>query len=175
MQNGETATQAKATTSKKVDTKVGAKPVAPKSTMSSNVLFVAAKNKSIAKGQTDCMDIQVRNFNKIVSTQYSINWNPAELKFTALKDFKLKDLSENNFGKHIVDQGKLTLSWYDQNIRGINAPDDSPIFKLCFQAIGDKGKKSKVIFTQDPIAVEITGPNATFLKFSSEPGYVTIE
>ncbi len=160
---------------KEVKPQIGSKSPRPKSTMSSDVLFVAGKNTSIVKGETGCMDIQVKNFNNIVSKQYSINWNPADLKFLELKDFKLKDLTTNNFGKHVAKEGKLTLSWYDQDIKGISVPEETGIFKICFEAIGSKGKKSKVMFTEDPIAVEITGPNATFLKFSSEPAYVEIK
>jgi len=158
-----------------VKPQVGQKPTLPKSTMSSDVLFVAGKNTKIEKGKTGCMDIYVKNFNKIVSTQYSINWNPKELKFIELKDFELKDLSTNNFGKQLATKGKLTLSWYDQNVRGITIPEETTIYKVCFEALAQKGKNSKLIFTQDPIAVEITGPNATFLKFSSEPAYVAVK
>ena len=160
---------------KETKAQVGQKAVTPKSTMSSDVLFLAGKNTNIEKGKVGCMDIYVKNFNKIVSTQYSVNWNPKELKFKELKDFKLKDLSTNNFGKQLADKGKLTLSWFDQNVKGISLPEETPIYKICFEALANKGKKSKLIFTQDPIAVEITGPNATFLKFSSEPAYVVIK
>jgi len=166
---------AQASAKKDVKPQVGQKAPLPKSTMSSDVLFLAGKNTTIEKGKTGCMDIYVKNFNKIVSTQYSINWNPKELKFIELKDFKLQDLTTNNFGKQLAAKGKLTLSWFDQNVRGISVPEETPIYKVCFEALANKGKKSKLIFTQDPIAVEITGPNATFLKFSSEPAYVVIK
>ncbi len=167
----DSAKSASTAITKKVDPLIGNKPKV-KNNLSDDALFLSPQSVSANKGEEVCVPITVRQFKDIVSMQYSINWNPKELNFLKIKDIKLQDLQERNFGQHIKDQGKLTFSWFDQSLRGISLPDKTSIYELCFEAIG-KGK-AKIIFSQDPVVVEITAVNAKFLKFLSEPGYVTI-
>ena len=156
------------------EVKVGSKTKTITTTSGNGSLYVAPKNASAKKGEEVCVSFTTKHFKDIVSMQYSINWSPKQLAFTKVTDIKLRDLQEKNFGSHVKDQGKLTFSWYDPSIQGITLADDSELYKVCYNAIGEAGSKAKIMFSEDPIIVEITAKNAQFLKFQSKPGYVEI-
>jgi len=107
--------------------------------------------------------------------QYSFNWDPAILKFKEVKAFNLKDLSAANFGVHVVKDGKMTFSWYDQAVQGITLADNSTIHQICYTAEGKSGSKSKIQITQDPIIVEITGNDGKQKKFFTETSSVNVK
>ena len=159
----------------KQEVQVGNKVNTPDLAKANGALFLAPQDTKIKSGEEGCVSFKTKYFKDIVSMQYSINWDAEQLIFSQIKDIKLQDLQTKNFGKHIIDQGKMTFSWYDPSIRGVSLPDDAELYKICFKAKGAPGSKSKILFTEDPIVVEITAKNAQFLKFHSQPGTVVIE
>ncbi len=147
----------------------------PKQPLSDRGIDLILKTSKATKGTETCVDIVVKQFTDVVSMQYSLNWNPKELSYKTVKGFNLKDLSKGNFGANRTNEGKLSFSWFDQAIQGITVADNTSIYQVCFDAIGNSGDKSKVLITEDPVIVEITGKGGTFLKLFTETAYVDIQ
>ena len=146
-----------------------------KKPVSNQGVEVNIQDATAKSGAETCVNIVVNQFTDVVSMQYSINWNPAELAYKSVKGFNLKDLSKNNFGAKQAANGKLTFSWYDQAIKGISIADKTAIHQICFDAVGKAGTKSKIQITEDPIIVEITGKGGIFLKLFTETAYLEIK
>ena len=147
----------------------------PKKAVSKQGVEINIQDATAKSGAETCVDMVVKQFTDVVSMQYSINWNPAELTYKSVKGFNLKDLSKNNFGAKSAAKGKLTFSWYDQAIKGISVADKTVIHQICFDAVGKSGTKAKIQITEDPIIVEITGKGGTFLKLFTETAYLKIK
>ena len=126
-------------------------------------------------GQTACVDVLVSSFQDVVSMQYTIAWDFEVLEFVNVQNFKLPYLGEQNFGTPLAKNGKLTVVWIDNSLRGVNLEDNSPIYQICFEAIGKAGSKSPVVFTQSPTPFESVSKAEKLLKVDTNNGSITIE
>jgi len=126
-------------------------------------------------GEQVCSMVKVKDFEKIVSLQHSVTWDPKVLKLEGVSDFKLKSMSKGSFGLTYADKGNYGVSWYDPAIKGISMPDNAPIYKLCFTAIGAAGTSSAVRITSDPVKIEVSNSAERLLGMPSGSGKVTIQ
>jgi hypothetical protein len=127
-----------------------------------------------AKGQTLCLDVRVGDFQKILSMQYSLNWQPKVLKFINLQNFSLENLSESNFGLKQVSEGKIGLSWYDPAVKGLTLPNGQSIYQICFDLVGAAGSESRIQITSDPVLVEVSNSQERILGIPTGKGRVVI-
>lgn len=130
---------------------------------------------SAPKGGETCVAVSAKNFKSIVSMQYSIKWDPKVLKFKELKGFSLPGLNADSFGKHLLDKGVLTHSWYDATVKGINKGDGETLYEICFEAVGGPGTKSAIQITDTPTIVEIANANSEFFTLDAMPGMVLVK
>lgn len=138
------------------------------------LMFVLA-DQTVAKGDTLCVDVQVRDFTNILSMQYSMNWDPKVLQFLRLDGFNLKDLSPNNFGLNRTAQGSMGTSWFDYAVQGITIPDGTAIYKVCYQAIGEPGAKTQVVFSNEPVIIEISNSAEQLLGLAFKRANINIQ
>ncbi len=133
-------------------------------------LTMGIYNKKAEKGKTVCVDVYGRDFQQILSLQYSLKWNPKHLKFKEVKSFKLAGLSAQNFGTNRAKEGLLSMAWYDPQLRGITMADGQTVYQICFDVIGDAGSKSYFKFTDVPTPIEVSMGQGILIGFKSEGG-----
>lgn len=138
-------------------------------------LTLNATETVAAKGETVCVEVKTKDFEQILSMQYSMNWNPNVLKFKEVRNYGLDGMNVQSFGTHIVQKGMLTFSWYDPALRGFSKPDGTRLYEVCFEAVGAPGSKSKFEFSGKPTEVEITNSSSVFLELKTKAGEVRIE
>lgn len=141
----------------------------------SEKLMLLVKDQQVEQGSSFCLDVQVQQFNQILSMQYTMHWDPEILKFSKVDNFKLKDLSANNFGTNKVTIGNLPISWYDLNVRGLSVPDNTAIYQVCFDAIGQSGQRSSINFDGNPVTIEISNSTGKVIQFSSRVSKIDIQ
>ncbi len=117
------------------------------------VLFDIA---DVENGSTYCMNVKVADFKNILSLQYSINWDPAVLKYIKVDNMGLPGLAESNFGATQADQGKLGISWYDASLKGVSHMDGTAIYQVCYEVIGESGSQTKMLVSEDPVSIEVS-------------------
>ncbi len=127
------------------------------------------------KGKQSCVAITAKNFKAVVSMQYTIKWDPKVLKFKEVKGFTLPGLNADSFGKHILDKGLLTHSWYDANIKGITKGDGETLYEICYEAIGSEGSKSAIQIVDAPTIIEIANANSEFFTLDATAGMVLVK
>ena len=120
-----------------------------------------------------CIPVKGKNFNRIISTQYTLRWDPNVLKFNRLTDFKLKALSAQNFNTTKADKGLLIKSWFDPAIQGITLTDGEDIYSICFETIGESNSQSYIYFSGDPTIIEMSDPSGE-IDFKSEKSIITV-
>ncbi len=136
---------------------------------------ISIKGGSPHKGDTFCSKITVENFNSIVGAQFTLQWGAPVLKFKEVKNFKINGLGKSNFGTKFTKDGKLTFVWYDQSLKGISVPDKTPVFEVCFDAVGGKGARSKILITDKPTDAEIVDVDNKDVRLLTETTYVEIK
>ncbi len=118
------------------------------------VITLKMESKDVASGEIICLNVSGSNFRRILSTQYSIQWDPAVLAYSGLTNFKLPYMTKENFGVQAVDKGLITCMWIDNSLKGVNLVDDSSLYQICFKVVGKSGSASSIKFTQKPTPFE---------------------
>ena len=145
------------------------------STTPKDKVSITAKNVSVKSGAEVCVNVQVANFNEILSMQYATTWDAKALKFKGPRNISLEALANSNFGKNDIANGLLRVSWYHPNLKDISLMNGSTIYQLCFDAIGKSGTTTEVRFGDKRMITEIVNKRNQFFKLDSKPTVVTIE
>jgi|GEM_PF-2342181 len=145
-----------------------------KQEVSDGIVTYTMKDAIMQKGEQTCLPVLVKNFNEIVSMQYTMKWNPAILKFVAVKVDDLKNMDvQNNFGISRANTGVLTTSWYDPALKGVTLKDNSMAYQVCFEAIAPG--QTSVEFGDKPTVREITNAGGKFFRMASRKATVTVK
>ncbi len=137
-------------------------------------LTLIASDVEATKGETVCVAVKTKDFEQILSMQYSMNWNPNILKFKEVRNYGLNGMSIQSFGAHMVQKGTLTFSWYDPALHGFSRPDGTRLYEVCFEAIGDAGSKTRFEFSGNPTQVEVVNSSSIFLDLRTMGGEVKL-
>jgi hypothetical protein len=138
-------------------------------------LTVFSPKLTASKGETICVPVKTKDFHQILSMQYSMNWDANVLKFKEVRNYGLEGMGLQSFGSHLSAKGILTFSWYDPGLHGFSKPDETTLYEVCFDAIGNPGSKSAFEFSGQPTSIEIANAASVFLNLKAENGEVKIE
>lgn len=114
--------------------------------------------------------VSVRNFAQVTSAQFTLEWNPAVLRYVSAAGKGLRGLAPDNFGTGHSGEGKLTVSWDDPDAVGVVLPDGSAFCVVEFEVIGAAGSSSSLSLA-DSVTPREAGVNfrpATLLTKSGE-------
>ncbi len=139
----------------------------------SEVNFSAAEISG-KQGDQVCLPIRVSNFNEIESLQGSLSWDENIASFSNVTSFGLAGLNNSSFGLFDTDNGKLSYLWIDQTgTTPASLTDDSALFSVCFDLVGNTGQSTAVSFSDSPTEMEVTS-NFVNLPFVTNDGSITI-
>ncbi len=140
-----------------------------------DTLRLSLTSLTASPGETICLPVTAAGFEKILSMQYTMVWDPAVLRLNGIDKFGLRGLGENNFGTHMAGEGKLTFSWYDPNLRGESRKDGTVLYELCFEVVGPSASATGVHFANDPTIIEISNALGKFLALNARDGHVKVK
>jgi gliding motility-associated-like protein len=133
-----------------------------------------------------CVPITVKNFKEVLTTQFTMRWDTSVAQFSSIDynpDFPFLNLS--NFNTRRTADGFIILSWADINGAGIDLPDDTKFFDICFKVTSKGGVFTPIEFTANPTPIEIATVaegergckflNSGRIFVNNEPGAVTIQ
>ena len=126
------------------------------------------ENTNGAVGDTICLDVDVNDFDQILSMQYSFTWDPSLLELIEITNFNLPGLSVLNFNTLPASwsMGQSAVSWYDAGLTGVSLPDETAIYSMCFKVLGHNNNGLALVeFTETSTPIEII--NSTL--FSASP------
>ncbi len=75
-------------------------------------LLLQVKEQALNVGETYAVDFSLNEVEQLQGYQFTLQFDPAMLKFEELQLGDLPGLSESNFGLQFVEQGFVTLSWH---------------------------------------------------------------
>ena len=132
-------------------------------------------------GETVCVDVSARNFDNILGLQLTTQWDPTDLEYLAIENINVPGLNMSSFGTepNLVDNGLLSLAYFDQGLTGISMPDDAVLFSICFEVLASGLDFLPVNFTNSPtiyeaVAIDSDTGGDIFLSFNLINGGVAI-
>ncbi len=138
---------------------------------------LSLSDKTVAPGQQVCLDVSVKNFKKLVGMQFSLGYDPTKLQFVSISSLNLQYLTLGKIGTPTGGQptpaGQISVIWEDETVQGLNVPDNTIIFQVCFNAVGSNGTTT-VSFTSTPTDIEISDTSFAAIPYVTKNGVVTI-
>lgn len=137
---------------------------------------IAASTVASPKGSNVCVDIVGKGIDKLGGLQTLITWDPEILSNPTLESVNL-NLGGLDYSLDKGADGIFILAWTYSNtdLAGLTLEDNSILFKLCFDVIGDDGASTNISFVEDnntaQLATNIEGEPFTF---QSCEGSVTV-
>jgi hypothetical protein len=113
-------------------------------------------------GDTIEVEVSVQNFNDIVSMQYDVQWDTAQLGFIDETDFNLSGLSSGQF--NTINGNIRRIAWVEPTLSPQTLVDGTIIYKMRFELLGSNGSSSNVVF--------LDNPPTNIVEISQDPGGV---
>lgn len=120
---------------------------------------------SVAPGGTVSIDVSVNNFDRLISAQFSINWNALAMSFNDVTNITsdLVDFGVSNIGTPVTSQGvqdgQLRISWSANAeidlLNGVTIPDGTVLFTFLLNGDGAPCSEVDLILSDDPLAREV--------------------
>lgn len=137
-----------------------------------NFVLFKVDNANVTAGSSFCVDVKAAGFNDIITWQYSVAWDGDVLAFSHVDNFNLPGLDASNFGNPQSD--RLTTSWLDLTLTGANVSRGTPLYSICFDAIGSPGDRSQVSITDEPTDIEVINSSFEEVGVGALPGRVRL-
>lgn len=133
-------------------------------------------------GDTVCVPVRVFNYNGILSLQFTVKWNPAQLQYAGVGNLNTQlPADATNIGDifSLTSAGKLTYSRFTTNTAaGDTLADNSTLFCVKLKLLGNAASVSNVQFDVSntaPAFVEATKGNpAVVLPFLLKNGKINL-
>lgn len=94
----------------------------------------------VPPGTTITFDVTVENYINIISTQFSISWNPTILDFISIDTPNASDfpfLSTTNFGITTTSAGFFNISWLESSLTPVSVFDGTRMFSFTMTTLTD--------------------------------------
>ncbi|WP_373548752.1 cohesin domain-containing protein [Haliscomenobacter sp.] len=141
----------------------------------SSAITLKAEKKTAAPGTKVCINISADNFIKMLSTQYTLRWDPKVLEYTGVQGFKLPFLTKDNFGTIGIKKGFLTVVWIENNLKGADLANGAAMYQVCFTVKGKAGSTSSIAFSPTPTPYEAVNSKEQLAKVSVVNGSVSVK
>lgn len=135
--------------------------------------FTTSAVNSTPIGDIITVDIRVRNFDNISTTQYAVRWDSMIFQYNSLPFINGTDfngLTSNNIGT--PDNGGLdgqaVLSWFNPGFSGMSVPDSTIVFSLELTALDCGFSDVSIDSTYTGVQIEITDGNLQTVDYSTE-------
>ncbi len=137
---------------------------------------VAASTIIAPKGSNACVNIVGKGIDRMGVLQTIIQWDPKVLSNPTIESVNL-EITTFDYSLEKGPEGKAILSWGYKSTdgKGVTLADNSILFKLCFDVIGDNGTQTNITFTGDNATTQIaTDIDGKFYTFQHCSGSVTV-
>jgi hypothetical protein len=105
--------------------------------------------------------IRATNFKDLISTKFTLKWNPSVIGFIDVSNYGVPGLSisSNSFGTNNTQNGMLTFNWNDPTRQGKTISDTATLFKVRFYTTNATNTQTQITFTNDLTSIEAINLN----------------
>ncbi len=123
-------------------------------------------------GSQVCLNASVRNFQDLISFQYSLNWDTTILGNVLTQNYNLVGL--NNSAFFTPQNGVMRVSWFDTQVAGVSVANDAVIFQICFDVISNTATATTVELSGTPIPIEVIDSGSNEMEVNAVNGEINI-
>ena len=126
-------------------------------------------------GASVCVPVTVGKFVDIISMQFSMGYDPAVLQYSGVNNINVPGLAVGDFSN--PQPGQIGVIWTAMGNAlntGVDLPDNTVLFEICFTVIGDAGNVSSFDFTTVPTAIEVAEVGSVAVPVVTNSGSITI-
>lgn len=107
-------------------------------------LKLSVDKGKVKKDESICTAVRVYDFKKITQAEFELTWDPTVLNFQSIQNVDTRfgaQGTSTNFYVVNTGLGSAQIKWNAAmaNTTNVTLPDSTPIFLLCFKAIGAEG------------------------------------
>ncbi|MCB0566090.1 MAG: T9SS type A sorting domain-containing protein [Phaeodactylibacter sp.] len=112
-------------------------------------------------GQMVCLDVKAEGIDNLLGFQYAMRWDTSALHFDHLENFNLPGLNNSSFSTQpaAVDNGRLSVSWFDGTLSGVDVSGGQVAYSICFDVLNAPAALHSVYFNGDPTPIEFSNAN----------------
>ena len=138
-------------------------------------LFIDLPQKNVAENSSFCVPIQVRNFTDILSLQFALQWDSLILQYDRINISDPSILPGLNSSGFNIFENSVNFSWDVGTMPEISIPDSSPIFEICFIAIGNLENCTPIeIIEKFDFPLEVVDVSTKSIGLIAPPGEICI-
>ncbi|MBK7474532.1 MAG: hypothetical protein IPI11_00365 [Haliscomenobacter sp.] len=126
-------------------------------------------------GSTVCVNLNATALRRIISMQYSLKWDSNALEFVQVRNFRLPGLAQENFGQTKTKEGILTFAWIDNSLKGVDLPDGTPLYQICFKIKGKAGSAATISLSPKPTPYEVINTFEQYIQLVGVSGKVVVK
>jgi hypothetical protein len=135
------------------------------------VLLIAPEMTTKKNAQL-LVPISVKHFKELVGMQFTFAWDPDVLAYDGAQQFNVPGLDQGSFGEMEIDNGKLTLSWTSIGLVPETLPDNTNLFFLKFNVVGNPGATTSFEILE---VIEIIGSGFILRDYEVDQGSLSID
>ncbi len=143
-------------------------------TGSSEVFEIKIDSVTGTTGFQVLVPVRVWQFNKIISLQGTITFDPSHAVFISAEQYGLPGMDTSCFGTSLATQGKLMFMWTDATANGQNLNDSSVLFAIKFLVTASQGSSPYLDFDNAPTPIEITDTSQGEIGFNTYRGKISV-
>ena len=134
------------------------------------------EEKTIDKGDTVLVNVTTDNFTDIVAFQWSHNFDSTILELVDFVNLNSELGGILYFGPEAagVENGEIRVNWFDSQTNPRTIADGSILYTMRYVAIGNECDTSAVIFSDDPLDIQVLDTNLDEIDSDFEHGEVAI-
>ena len=127
-------------------------------------------------GTQICVPITVQNFQNLVATSFTMEWDETVLQYTGIQAPHPQTFFNpaNNLNDIFVADGKVGFIFFRTTGQPISVPNGATIVQVCFDVIGNLGECTGLTVTNDPSQVGAETPSS-FVAMTIDTGSVCIQ
>jgi hypothetical protein len=145
------------------------------SVLAQGIPVFSASTISAAQDDNIKVEVSVSDFQDVVSIQFSLRYDSTVLKVLSVGDFGLPYMGSTNIAvAPLLAEGIIAFSWYDESLSGQNLSDNTVIFSVTLKVIGDPGTETNLLFSNEPVLIEVTNSSGEVLEPSFVNGVVMV-
>ncbi len=142
------------------------------------VLSLTIGTGSGCTGDTVCIGVTPQNFNEILSMQYDVTWNTANLNYINVQNFNPDVNGLNQFNFNLIGGGtRLRVAWSDGSSTPRTVVDGDTLYQMCFEVLSTtNGENLDVSFDQSQLIEISEGVNGDLVtNFNINDGGITVD
>ncbi|MFK7937099.1 MAG: cohesin domain-containing protein [Saprospiraceae bacterium] len=134
-----------------------------------------ASSAMTEQGERVEIDITTSNFANLIGLQFTLEWDSTVIDLVSIDNLGLPALTQDNINASRTGEGLLAMAWLDNSLEGIDLPDETTIFTVTYEVVGESGDSSLIEFTDNIALVEAIDSSSTEIAVTRFSGVVSLD